>query len=385
MKTRQFIYIFLIVFSAVSCRKEPVVQPAPEEISFAAPAVAQTKSVLITDVTGMVSGENERAYSVFASRYISDNMEDTHEQFMDDVKVYSTKTGETWSSWQYDSDSQTDGVQHVFWSPGAAYKFFAVYPYHNPNPNDDTYDLGISYSIDEAKHALKVTGKHESGTGDEPIICTGNNGKELCPDILYGVRAFTEPYQVGEDRGSVNFTMHHALSAVSFRLRNATDNYITKITTDYISGFMNASDHVWLSENGAEWATPKTVTDKNGEDFHKFKVPDFNIDGTADKIEPGQYYQPDESSYWCTMLMIPQNFGTYQTSPSFRFTVTMYDLSTKTYTIKFKDYAVNNVAEHAYAYLPGYHYIYSFNVTATKITCDVEIVPWIEDEFIELN
>jgi len=385
MKTRHFIYIFLIVFSAVSCRKEPVVQPAPEEISFAAPAVAQTKSVLITDVEGMVSGENERAYSVFASRYIPgpDGSITRHQQFMNDVKVYSRKTDDVWSPWQYDSDPQTDGVQHFYWSPGAGYKFFAVYPYYNPD--NDAYDLGISYSIDEAKHALKVTGKHESGTGDEPIICTGNNGKELCPDILYGVRAFTEPYQVGEDRGAVNFTMHHALSAVSFRLRNATDNDITKITTECISGFMNASDHVWLSENGAEWATPKTVTDKNGENFHNFKVPDFNTGNDAEKkISKGAYY-PDENSYWCTMLMIPQNFGTYQTSPSFSFTVKMSDLSTKTYTIKFKDYAVNNVAEHAYAYLPGYHYIYSFNVTATKITCDVEIVPWIEDEFIELN
>lgn len=375
MKTRHFIYIFLIVFSAVSCRKEPVVQPTPEEISFASPEVAQTKSVLITDVEGMKSAANMLAYAVFASHYIPDAGGNItkHDDFINDLKVYSEDYGNTW---KYDGNK-------YYWSPGAAYKFFAVYPYQNPD--DDAYDLGISYSIDEAKHALKVTGKHESGTGDEPIICTGNNGKELCPDILYGVRAFTEPYRVGEDRGAVNFTMHHALSAVSFRLRNATDNYITKITTDYISGFMNASDHVWLSENGAEWATPKTVTDKAGENFHKFKVPDFNTGNDAEKkISQGAYY-PDENSYWCTMLMIPQNFGTYQDSPSFSFTVTMYDSSTKTYTIKFKDYAVNNVAEHAYAYLPGYHYIYSFNVTATKITCDVEIVPWIEDEFIELN
>ncbi len=372
MKTRQFIYIFLIVFSAVSCRKEPVVQPAPEEISFASPTVAQTKSVLITDVEGMVSGENERAYSVFASRYISDNMEDTHEQFMDDVKVYSTKTGATWSSWQYDSDPQTEGMQHFYWSPGAAYKFFAVYPYHNPNPNDDTYDLGISYSIDEAKHALKVTGSHQATIKGEQktLICTGTN---LCPDILYGVRTFTEPYQVGENRGAINFTMTHALAAVSFRLRNASDYVITAVDAGEITGFMNGADYVLLSEYGPVWADLYKL------DGHTFTVPDVET-----SISIGAYY-PNESSYWCTRLMIPQNFGTYQDSPLFSFTVTMSGSTTKTYTINFKDYAVNNVAEHAYAYLPGYHYIYSFNVTATKITCDVEIVPWIEDEFIELN
>ena len=388
------IYILMAVLSAVSCRKEPVVQLAPEEISFAAPAVAQTKSVLITDVEGMVSGGNERAYSVFASRYIPgpDGSITRHQQFMNDVKVYSRKTDDVWSPWQYDSDPQ-EGMQHFYWSPGAAYKFFAVYPYHNQN--DDTYDLGISYSIDEAKHALKVTGKHDAGNSQKLIICTGHNGRELCPDILYGVRAFTEPYQVGENRDAVNFTMQHALSAVSFELRNASVYDITKIQTQFMTGFANASDHVWLSERGAEWATPdpdNPVEDKDGEYYHKFKVPDFNLDGKAGKIEPGHYYKK-EGDYWCTMLMIPQNFGTYESSPSFTFTVTLdtddtgdsTKDETKDYIINFQDYSVNSVAEHAYTYLPGYHYVYTFNVTAKNITCDVNIVPWVEDEYIELN
>lgn len=378
------IYILMAVLSAVSCRKEPVVQPAPEEISFAAPAVAETKSVLITDVAGMVSGENERAYSVFASRYIPgpDGSITRHQKFMNDVKVYSRKTDDLWSPWQYDSDPQTDGVQHVFWSPGAIHKFFAIYPYYDSS--NDLYDLGISYSIDEEKHALKVTGKHDAGNSQKLIICTGHNGNELCPDILYGVRAFTDPYQVGENRDAVNFTMQHALSAVSFELRNASVYDITKIQTQFMTGFANASDHVWVSERGAEWATPRTVED----DDHKFKVPDF----TAGNIAPGQYHKT-EGDYWCTMLMIPQNFGTYASSPSFTFTVTLDTDNTgdsakdetKNYTINFQDYAVNSVAEHAYTYLPGYHYVYTFNVTAKNITCDVNIVPWVEDEYIELN
>ena len=93
------------------------------------------------------------------------------------------------------------------------------------------------------------------------------------------------------------------------------------------------------------------------------------------------------------MLMIPQNFGTYESSPSFTFTVTLdtddtgdsTKDETKNYIINFQDYSVNSVAEHAYTYLPGYHYVYTFNVTAKNITCDVNIVPWVEDEYIELN
>jgi hypothetical protein len=85
--------------------------------------------------------------------------------------------------------------------------------------------------------------------------------------------------------------------------------------------------------------------------------------------------------------MIPQNFGVYQNSPTFTFTVTFKEnqLESKSYTINFKDYAVNDVAEHGFTFLPGYHYVYNLNVTARGIRCDVEVVPWIEDEIIKLN
>jgi hypothetical protein len=63
----------------------------------------------------------------------------------------------------------------------------------------------------------------------------------------------------------------------------------------------------------------------------------------------------------------------------------MGQLGSKTYTLNFKDYPVNNVAEHGFAFLPGYHYIYNLNVTSKVVSCDVEVVPWIEDEPIKLN
>lgn len=352
-------------------------QPAPEEISFAAPAVAETKSVLITGVEGMVSGADERAYSVFASRYLPDDMENTHEQFMTNVKVYSAKTDEEWSDWRYDVDPQTPGNQNLYWSPGAAYKFFAVYPYYDSGngDNSDQYDLGISYAIDGENHALKVTGKHTATVNEvqKTLICTGTeSGQNLCPDILYGVRHFAEPYQVGENREAVNFTMNHALAAVSFRLRNASSHVITNIAADEITGFKNAADYVLLSENGPVWEGLTTVDD------HKFLVPSVTT-----SINVGAYY-PSAEDYWNTALMVPQEFG--RSSAGFTFSVTMADVTgTKEYTVNFKDHAVNNEAEYAYTYLPGRRYIYTFNVTSTDITCDVEIVPWIEDEYIELN
>lgn len=368
---RLLAYIIILVLSAVSCRKEPVITNDTAAISFAAPDVAQTKSILITDMKEMKSGENELAFSVFASRYIpgAGGQITSHEQFMDDVKVKSTGNGETWT---YDGE--------YYWSPGAVHKFFAVYPYYDKT--SDTYDLGLSFDINEAKHALQMTGKHdyvktENGTQvTTKVICTGTeieDGKavNLCTDILYGVKTYETPYSVGEDRGPVEFQMNHALAAVSFRLRNASEYAITGITRNPITGFKNGAEYLLLSENGPVWSSPLLDVSDN-----KFMVPE------ASGIKAGEYY-PDEQTYWYTALMIPQNFGAYSESPQFSFTVTMD--GSKTYTLNFKDYPVNNVAEYGFTYLPGYHYIYNLNVTSSIVSCEVEIVPWIEDEPIKLN
>lgn len=360
-------YALFMVLSAVSCR-EKIDVPVADEIAFSAPEVAETKSILITDKTEMVSGAGELAYSVFASRYIpnQDGGIDmsTHVLFMDNVKVYSNDNG---STWQY-------GGTTFYWSPGAVHTFFAVYPYYDTNA--DTYDMGLSFSIDEERHALKMTGKHEIDS--ETVICTGTDedGKNICPDILYGVMSYPVPYAVGEDSDPVRFNMNHALAAVSFRLRNASENTITGVTAGALTGFINASDYVLLSHEGPIW--DKESFQKLDE--HQFNVPSFD----ESAITSGAYYEPDGKKYWYTALMIPQEFGAYQDSPSFAFTVVFSD-GNKGFSIDFKDYPVNSVAEYAFTYLPGYHYVYNLNVTASNITCDVDIVPWIEDEPIELN
>lgn len=359
-------YALFMVLSAVSCR-EKIDVPVVDEIAFSAPEVAETKSILITDKTEMVSGDGELAYSVFASRYIpnQDGSMSKHGLFMDNVKVYSNDNG---STWQY-------GGTTFYWSPGAVHTFFAVYPYYDTNADADTYDMGLSFSIDEERHALKMTGKHEIES--EKVICTGTDesGKNICPDILYGVMSYPVPYAVGEDRDPVRFNMNHALAAVSFRLRNASENIINSVTAGPVTGFMNASDYVLLSHEGPIWKEPFKKLDD-----HQFNVPDVKSG-----IASGDYYEPAGKKYWYTALMIPQEFGTYPKSPYFNFTVAMSGHVDKEYTVNFKDYAVSNVAEYGFTYLPGYHYVYNLNITATDISCNVEIVPWIEDEPIELN
>ena len=383
MRRLVIICSLLCALTVVSCKKVSIVQD--EAIEFVSPQVV-TKSELITDKTQMRSGEAELAYGVFAARYIPDeqgNITAHDADFMTNLKVYSDLAG---NNWNYDSN-------RYFWSPGASYKFFAVYPYFDDS--DDDYDLGISYHINETEHALQVTGKHKENSGEELIICTGTDDEgrnHLCPDILYGVSKYSDPYKVGENRGPVKFMMNHAFAAVSFRFRNASEYTINGIyeyadipdrtpekTYMQLIGFDNVAGHVLLSDDGAKWVN-LDYTDK-----HEFVVPMVDAE-----ITKGQYYplqQAGESipPYWYTALMIPQKFGEPDDNPVFTFIVDMDTVGEKKYTVNFKDYPVNDIAEDAYSFLPGNRYVYTFNVTANMIMCDVAVVPWIEDEPIHLN
>lgn len=391
-----FLYIILLL-SVLSCREKMESSVTESSaIAFATPTVSETKSGLIAEVDDMVigveNGKNILGYGVYASKYIpgEDGGMVFHQMFMDNLRVYS-RDGSTWG---YDGDS-------FYWSIGAVHKLFAVYPYYD-NGSDD-YDLGISYGINSELHALQVTGKHEytDAKGNTSYyICTGfePDGTPLCPDILYDVIKYSEPYQVGEDRAPVSFVFNHALSAVSFKFRNVSEYPIISIqplsgdSKILLDGFKNVSEYVLLKESGPDWATPTEV------DGHEFVLTEFDYDAENNNaIDPGAYYTAPGSEYWYTALMIPQNFAGYPDSPSLSFAVT-FDQRTssseqitpantlkKEYTINFKDYIVHNSAENAYSFLSGHHYEYGINVSASMVSCDVAIVPWIEDDPIILN
>lgn len=367
---KKILTYLILVLSILSCREKHVQPEAtPAAISFASPEVMQTKSVLIENKSQLLTGDGELGFSVFAAKYIPSEAGQItqHSQFMDDVKVYSTDGGATW---RYDGS--------YYWSPGAIHKFFAVYPYYeNEGEDKDEYDLGLEYAINEDEHVLEATGKSSIVAGEivKGFIYTGLNssGENICPDILYGVKKYSEPYSLKENRESIKFELSHAMSAVSFRIRNASDYNINRITAGKIQHFKNALEYVWLSDDGPAWGS-LTIDDN-----YTFDVPD--IQGT---VSPGTYY-PDASTFWCTVLMIPQDFGSLQSNPSFTFVVDFDTIADKEYTVNFKDYQLHNNAEHAFSFLSGYRYIYNFNVTSSAISCHVDIVPWIEDEPIHLN
>ncbi len=352
----------ILAFSVLSCREKDVLPKVEAEISFAVPEVVETKSILIENVDQMEIMDGKVGFSVFGARYILGNGGE-YEKFMDDLKVYREKYSE---EWVYEGE-------RYYWSPGASHKFFALYPYYNPD--SDEYDLGLKYEIDKEKQAIKVT-------GNEGLINTGfdEDGKNLCPDILYGVQHYPEPYSIGEKRERIRFIMSHALAAVSFRFRNASEHTIESVkgispeNHIYMAGFKTTATNVFLSEDKVAWEIKSDVANS------------FAVSEITSPVSPGYYYAPSSSDYWFTALMIPQNFADYPESPSLSFEVSFGTAANeKQYTINFKDYAVHSTAADAFSFLPGYHYEYNINVTERTVYCDVRIVPWIEDEPIKLN
>ena len=174
------------------------------------------------------------------------------------------------------------------------------------------------------------------------------------------------------------FNLNHALAAVSFKIRNASEDNITGVSEISFTGLKNKAAQLYFSENGAEWPqTGDLLPDTEG----KYIVPVIAVDD--DDWSQGKYYSPSGRDYWYTGLVIPQNFADYDITLSFK--VTFYGGSEKEYSLKLSEYRVGSTAETQYAYSGGNHYIYNFDVTSSKITCTVSIVPWIEDLPIELN
>ena len=343
-------------------------------IDFAAPKVIETKS-LIKDVSEIVNG-----FSVFATKSYAGSTE----LFMDNIKVSSTLSdGVPVSPWTYDADTDVAGNQSYYWSPGAEHRFYAVYPYNDAN---------LAYSYEAGK--VMVTGKvvtHGNNTTVNPIYTGTYNGNNQnaaasAPDILCGY--YSETYDFSDSPQSISFDLEHAFAAISLKIRNASEYNVSSVTAidnntpleivgttsgnDY-KGLRNTADKFYLTADGVDWSSSS-----------KEYSPDYSftlqaLSNLSDNI--GKNLHP--SDYWYTTLVIPQDFAV-GVDMTLSFKVTFEGAgsnSTKDYTLNLEDYKVEN----GYSYKQGKHYVYSIDITAQNIACDVSVVPWIEDDVIELK
>ena len=353
----QIIILLAFLTMLLSCSK---VNHLPEnqgdEIVFADPYVLNTRSVLIESSDQMADG-----YSVFASKSVTDvsgNRQGT--MFMNNTRVY--KAG---GVWKYDAD------ESYHWSIGASHAFCGIFPYC------DVSTGVLEYNVNIATHGLEILAR------DGSVIKTGV-GQGGCPDILYDVVSYDEPMGVHDTPEPIQFNMKHASSIVTFNVANRSENEIASV-----------SGRLWGAEKDGskpglfDVASKVSITDKVewldcavGEGRFEFELSSLLSQGqTVSKA--GQ------------VLVIPQNINTTTADKDklyLHLTVVFNNAraggskATKQYHVCLADIPLNGQdASLLKTWLPGKNYIYNLNVTSDFITCTVSVVPWIEDDFIDLK
>lgn len=369
----RYIYILLFFVAIYACNKAEVSVSDECFIEFSTPEIQETKatSPLISDISGMVSGSGELGYSVYGLKTaVSPGGVNISDHFMLNEKIYSVDNGTTW---KYDNKK--------FWSPSAKHYFFALYPYYSTE--EDVYDHGVCYSVDKEIGNIIVKGKDEGSLYTGEYI--GNGSLSTSPDILYGMSLHTDPFDVSATPEKVSFEMKHAFAAISFRIKNISEFNITSITpvdggsNINITGLYNAATSLVLNSDGAQW--PESTTGISTTAEFEF-ILDEVIPSAEDPWSTGEYY-PSAEEAWYTALVIPQDFS--KTEVKLQFKITFPDDSTKDYDVTLSDYPVGSTADTKYSYLAGNKYVYDLSISGSAIACQVNVVDWIEDDFIELN
>lgn len=373
MRKHWFISVFLPMIAICACNKINVQEGEVYAVEFSSPYVQETKASaeLVSDVSGMVTGSGELGYSVYGLKMaVNPSGAEVSDFFMQNEKVYSKDGGATW---MYDDIK--------YWSPSAKHYFFALYPYFDDS--DDTYDLGIVYERNKEEECIDIKGSNgDLYTGQY----VGSAGLSTSPDILYGMSLHSELFDVSTVPEKVSFDMKHAFAAICFRIKNVSEYDISSLSPGSgdmirVTGLYNASTSLSLSADGAVWPVSVTGDDKiyTSSDF-EFRLDE--ISPGADSWSTGEYY-PSENEAWYTALVIPQDFSSL--TVSLEFSVKFSEGTDKTYSLTLSDYPVGSTAGTRYVYQAGNKYVYELSISGTAIACQVNVVDWIEDEFIELN
>lgn len=356
---RKILVISIMFLAVLSCSR--IEKPLMHEIGFDAPSVD-----VPTRTTPLITGPGQMGttgISVFASKSVGES----GTMFMNNVKVY--KKGDIWG---YD--------EHMYhWSPGASHKFFGIYPYCGTASDPLTYQVNIS------SRALEVYGKANK-TGYDPIKTGVAQGG--CPDILFSVVSYDEPFDLMSDPGPVVFNMRHAGAVVTLNVINKSDYEITNVSgslkgapavapATVLPGLYDTAQKVVID---TESSTPVVWEGLGlGDGTFRFSHPGLNLAVGGKKENAFQE------------IVIPQNINAVVPDEKdklyLHFSVTFQDNpNPSSYTISLADIPLTGQKpEYLKTWLPGKNYVYNLNVTSDYITCSVSVVDWIEDDMIDLN
>lgn len=355
MKFRIIIIVTLLLMS-FSCSK---VNHLPEnqggEIEFADPLVTETRTTLVTSSEQMKDG-----YSVFASKHVTDASGTKQgTMFMNNTKVYKAD-----DVWKYDAN------EAYHWSPGASHKFCGIFPYCDGNTGV------LRYNVDVASGALEVLPREGS------YIKTGV-AEGGCPDILYDIVSYDDPFDVYSTPEPVAFHMKHACSIVTFNVTNRSDDNIQSV-----SGSLRGADSGGTSTKPGLFDQASSILIGQNVVWNGLSVGSGSFEFSTGPISTGAAIEKAGQK-----LVIPQNINTSTNEKDklyIHITVVFSGAGggnpQKQYHVCLADIPlIGQDAALLKTWLPGKNYIYNLNVTSDFITCAVSVIPWVEDEFIELK
>ena len=350
---------FLCVCLA-GCRKS---DPEPQLQGSIRFAIDEVKTRSNVDIIENVEHLKGRYIRLWGFRYTTkpNGDLDKSDSFMANYEGLRCDTGTDWYTYYWESSGWSKNT--YYWTPGAAHRFYAVFPTYAVDAS-----APLDYTIDEKTQVVHM-----------PQVTTGTlpDYTNNCQDILYGIRNIPEQFHVQDYPEKVQLTMRHACAALVFRIRNLTGSPINRILPIgdadwdkmYIKG-VKYKGRMDLDPSGISW----TLEDDRTSDQLYVKP----LTEGAGTLANGA-----TSVNTFTAIVLPQNFGS--ASMPHRFCV--YNTGSNTpinFELDLAKVSVVHDGVKSYEWRPGYRYIYTMDVTDTHIICTVSVVPWIEDETIIL-
>ena len=350
---------FLCVCLA-GCRKSDPEPQLQGSIRFAIDEVKTRSNVDIIENVDQLKGKYIRLWGFRYTTKPNGDL-DKSDSFMANYEGLRCDTGTDWYTYYWESSGWSKNT--YYWTPGAAHRFYAVFPTYAVDAS-----APLDYTIDEKTQVVHM-----------PQVTTGTlpDYTNNCQDILYGIRNIPEQFHVQDYPEKVQLTMRHACAALVFRIRNLTGSPINRILPIgdadwdkmYIKG-VKYKGRMDLDPSGISW----TLEDDRTSDQLYVKP----LTEGAGTLANGA-----TSVNTFTAIVLPQNFGS--ASMPHRFCV--YNTGSNTpinFELDLAKVSVVHDGVKSYEWRPGYRYIYTMDVTDTHIICTVSVVPWIEDETIIL-
>lgn len=355
MKYLSIISVILISFSALSCKKIPAVEvDVPQRIEFT-PQVQSKTFISASSDAGFREG-----FGVFAQKAdrTDGSVLSTTKPIMTNYKVKYDN-----GVWTYNLLEMPE-QQDVYWTLGCDHYFLAVFPW----ASDGSYTFASNTCTFSTVETLNVT---------IPGTATSYpSGSNVGKDIMYA--RHEEYYDKDSRPAPIVLNMKHALSAVSFVVRNASENDIEKITNIRLTGLRTKATNLAIPRDKTKEPTMTLDLDSKG----TYTFPNADGSTTTPFLKVGD---PNFKNLTVPDIIIPQEFA-YLDDMALSLTVKFSGIAeAKKLTYKLNKVAVQQDVENKFRYLPGKHYKYKLQILNDYINCEVFVVDWIEDQPIILN